>query len=189
VTDTLFADVSESQVPVDDSYPYQVLATRVCDATHQDHNFAANYAWMRCALDSGRMTFGIVYTYVRPKWSGDANIVRSMIDAGGGLRPQVALMLDVESGGDPPGDGSSWINVRATRWSTPLATPRRPIHNVRRVIRLLHRLWNFRRCGARPTELSRLTRSACTPLCGHVKGRRDRVLGAVRNSLPSPKVS
>jgi hypothetical protein len=33
-----------------------------------------------------------------------------MIDAGGGLHPRVPLMLDVEAGGNPPGDGSSWIN-------------------------------------------------------------------------------
>jgi hypothetical protein len=111
VTDTLFADVSEYQVPVDDSYPYWVLSIRVCDGTYQDHNFAANYAWMRAALDSGRMTFGIVYTYVRPNWLDNANTVRSMIDAGGGLHPRVALMLDVESGGNPAGDGSSWINA------------------------------------------------------------------------------
>jgi hypothetical protein len=110
LTDTLFADVSEYQVPVDDSYPFQVLSIRVSDGTYQDHNFAANYAWMRDALDSGRMTLGIVYTYVRPNWSDTADTVRSMIDAGGGLHPQVALMLDVESGGNPAGDGSSWIN-------------------------------------------------------------------------------
>ncbi|AKN15833.1 hypothetical protein MHAE_17735 [Mycobacterium haemophilum DSM 44634] len=110
MTDTLFADVSEYQVPVDDSYPYQVLSIRVCDGTYQDHNFAANYGWMRAALDSGRMTFGIVYTYVRPNWSANADTVRSMINAGGGLHPQIALMLDVESGGNPPGDASSWIN-------------------------------------------------------------------------------
>jgi hypothetical protein len=110
VTDTLFADVSEYQVPVNDSYPYQVLSIRVCDGTYQDHNFAANYAWMRAALDEGRMAFGIVYTYVRPNWSANAGTVRSMIDAAGGLDPRVALMLDVESGGNPPGDGSSWIN-------------------------------------------------------------------------------
>jgi hypothetical protein len=110
VTDTLFADVSEFQVPVNDSYPYRVLSIRVCDGTYHDHNFAANYAWMRGALDSGRMTFGIVYTYVRPNWLDNANTVRSMIDAAGGLHPRVALMLDVEAGGNPPGDGSSWIN-------------------------------------------------------------------------------
>jgi hypothetical protein len=110
VTDTLFADVSEYQVPVNDSYPYQVLSIRVSDGTYQDHNFAPNYAWMRTALDSGRMMFGIVYTYVRPNWQANADTVRTMIDAGGGLHPRVALMLDVEAGGNPPGDGSSWIN-------------------------------------------------------------------------------
>lgn len=108
--DTLFADVSEYQVPVDDSYPYQVLSIRVSDGTYRDHNFASNYRWMRAALDSGRLTFGIVYTYVRPNWSANADTVCSMIDAAGGLHPRVALMLDVESGGNPPGDGSSWIN-------------------------------------------------------------------------------
>lgn len=109
--DTLFADVSEFQVPVNDSYPYRVLSIRACDGTYRDHNFAANYAWMRRALDSGRMAFGIVYTYVRPNWLDNADTVRSMIDAGGGLHPRVALMLDVESGGNPPGDGSRWINA------------------------------------------------------------------------------
>jgi hypothetical protein len=38
VIDTLFADVSEFQVPVNDSYPYRVLSVRVCDGTYQDHN-------------------------------------------------------------------------------------------------------------------------------------------------------
>lgn len=111
MTDTLFADVSEYQVPVNDLYPYQVLSIRVCDGTYRDHNFAVNYAWMRDALDTGRMALGIVYTYVRPNWLDNAITVRSMIDAAGGLHPRVALMLDVESGGNPPGDGSSWINA------------------------------------------------------------------------------
>lgn len=110
MTDTLFADVSEYQVPVNDSYPYQVLSIRVSDGTYRDHNFARNYAWMRGAIDSGRLTFGIVYTYVRPNWQANADTVRAMIDAEGGLHPRVALMLDVESGGNPPGDGSTWIN-------------------------------------------------------------------------------
>lgn len=56
------------------------------------------------------MTFGIVYTYVRPKWLANANTVRAMINDAGGLHPRVSLMLDVESGGNPPGDGSDWIN-------------------------------------------------------------------------------
>lgn len=111
VINTLFADVSEFQPVVDDSYPYPVLSIRVSDGTYVDHNFAANYAWMRAALSSGKLVFGIVYTYVRPNWQDNANTVRSVIDANGGLHPRVTLMLDVESGGNPPGDGSDWINA------------------------------------------------------------------------------
>ena len=53
---------------VDDSYPYLVLSIRVSDGTYRDRHFAANYAWMRKALESGKLAFGIVYTYVRPNW-------------------------------------------------------------------------------------------------------------------------
>lgn len=110
--DTLFADVSEWQVAVDDSYPYPVLSIRVSDGTYQDRKFAQNYAWMRRALDAGRLTFGIIYTYVRPSsWQANAATVRQMIDANGGLHPRVALMLDVESGGNPGGDQSGGINA------------------------------------------------------------------------------
>lgn len=111
VTDTLFADVSEFQKVVDDSYPYKVLSIRVCDGTYQDHNFAQNYAWMRAALDSGQLTFGILYTYVRPsEWASNGQTMMAMIDANGGLHPRVALMEDVESGGNPTGDQSGPIN-------------------------------------------------------------------------------
>ncbi|HTQ20354.1 hypothetical protein [Mycobacterium sp.] len=109
--DSFFADVSEFQVPVDNSYPYKLLSIRVSDGTYQDHNFAQNYAWMRNALDTGRLACGIVYTYARPNWQDNANTVRQMIDANGGLHPKVVLMLDVESGGNPAGDGSDWVNA------------------------------------------------------------------------------
>lgn len=111
MTDTLFADVSEFQVPVDDTYPYQVLSIRVSDGTYLDHNFAANYGWMRHALDTGRLTFGIVYTYCRPNWQANVNAVIDAINAQGGLHPRVALMLDVESSqGNPHVDSSGWLN-------------------------------------------------------------------------------
>lgn len=110
-TDTLFADVSEFQSAVDDTYPYKVLSIRVCDGTYQDHNFPQNYAWMRKALDSGQLTFGILYTYVRPsEWASNGQTMMAMIDANGGLHPRCALMLDVESGGNPSGDQSIPIN-------------------------------------------------------------------------------
>jgi hypothetical protein len=111
VADTLFADVSEFQPVVDDSYPYPVLSIRVSDGTYRDRHFTANYAWMRGALDSGKLVFGIVYTYCRPNWQANADTVRSMIDARGGLHPRVTLMMDVEQGGNPRGDGSDWLNA------------------------------------------------------------------------------
>lgn len=111
MTDTLFADVSEWQVPVDDSYPYKVLSIRVSDGTYVDHKFAHNYAWMRRALDDGRLTFGIVYTYVRPSnWKANAQTVIQQIEANGGLHPRVCLMLDVENGGNGRYDFSDAIN-------------------------------------------------------------------------------
>lgn len=125
MTDTLFADVSEFQVPVDDSYPYKVLSIRICDGTRPDKNFATNYAWMRKALDDGRLVFGIVYTYVRPDiWQDNATTVRNMLAANGGLHPRVALMLDVESGGNPAGDQSEAINKLFNALSTLTAVTR-----------------------------------------------------------------
>lgn len=107
---TFFADVSEFQHVVDDSYPYPVLSIRASDGTHEDQHFAANYAWMRNALDTGKLTLGIVYTYCRPAWQDNVNTVISMINDNGGLHPKVALMLDVESGyGNPPGDAGSYV--------------------------------------------------------------------------------
>jgi len=42
---------------------------------------------MRNALDTA-VGLGIVYTYVRPNWQDNANTVRQMIDANGGLHPK-----------------------------------------------------------------------------------------------------
>lgn len=118
VTDTLFADVSEFQTVVTDAYSaagYEVLSIRSNDGTYQDHNFAQNYSWLRASLDSGDLTFGIVYCYCRPDWFGTANTMISQITSNGGLHPKVCLMLDVESGGNPAGDGSDWVN--RTYWA------------------------------------------------------------------------
>lgn len=115
MTDCFWADVSEFQTPVNDSYPYDILAIRTNDGTYRDHNFAQNYGWMRAALDSGRLKVGIIYAYLRPNWGDTANTLIDMINSNGGLHPKVALMLDVESGGNPGGDGSDWIN--RTYWA------------------------------------------------------------------------
>jgi len=43
---------------VDDSYPYRVLSILVCDGAYQDHDFAADYAWMRTAWTAGKPQLG-----------------------------------------------------------------------------------------------------------------------------------
>lgn len=109
--DTLFADVSEWQRPVDDSYPYRVLTIRSNDGTYRDKNFATNYAWMRRALDSGRLAAGIIYFVWRPNWQESIVTLTNQINTNGGMHHQVAIMLDVESwGGQITGDQSDGIN-------------------------------------------------------------------------------
>ena len=106
--DQLWSDVSEFQVPVDDSYPYAILAIRSNDGTYRDHHFTQNYAWACNALDSGRLRALIVYAVYRQNWSETADTMISMLAA---PRPGVVLMLDVESwGGQITGDQSDGIN-------------------------------------------------------------------------------
>ncbi|AVJ50243.1 endolysin [Mycobacterium phage Mendokysei] len=125
--DTLFADVSEWQVPVDDSYPYLVLSIRANDGTYRDKKFAQNYAWMRRALDSGRLRCGIVYFYWRPNWQAAVATLQDMVNANGGLHPRVALMIDVERGGNPAGDFSDALNATDDALSHWVGDPRRVI--------------------------------------------------------------
>lgn len=108
--DTLYADVSYFQRPVDDSYPYKVLCIRSNDGTFRDTNFAQNYAWCARAVDSGRMEFFIVYAYWRPNWEATGATLIDMVTKAGGPHPRMAVMLDVESGGNPGGDQSDGIN-------------------------------------------------------------------------------
>lgn len=103
MTDTLFADVSEFQVPVDDSYPYQVLTIRSNDGSYQDHHFTQNYQWCVNAVESGKLAFFIVYFYWRPGDTG-SNTHMQMVNAAGGPHPKMVTMIDLESGGNPDVD-------------------------------------------------------------------------------------
>lgn len=130
VTDTLFADVSEFQVPVTDAYTsagYQVLSIRSNDGTYRDHNFSHNYRWCVQAVNDGRLKFFIVYAYWRPNWQATAQVMQDMVTAEGGPHPQMVAMLDVESGGNPGGDQSDPINRSYWQLANWLGNPRRVI--------------------------------------------------------------
>lgn len=110
VNNTFFADVSEFQVPVDDSYPYRVISIRSNDGTYHDHHFPQNYQWCVKAADDGRLDCFIVYAYWRPDWQGTAQTMIDMVTAQGGPHPKMVAMIDLESGGNPDSDQSTWVN-------------------------------------------------------------------------------
>ncbi|AVP71347.1 glycoside hydrolase family 25 domain-containing protein [Prescottella equi] len=108
MADTLWADVSEWQRPVDDSYPYDVLCIRASDGTYRDKNWRKNYDWACRALDSGRLKALIVYFVWRPNWQATVDTVKDML---GAPRAGVSVMLDIETwGGQISGDQSDGIN-------------------------------------------------------------------------------
>jgi peptidoglycan hydrolase-like protein with peptidoglycan-binding domain len=106
--DTIWSDVSEWQCPVNDSYPYPVLAIRSNDGTYRDKDFTSNHAWARSALDAGRLKALLIYLVYRPNWSDELNTLESEV---GSPHPRCAVMIDVESwGGQIRGDQSAGIN-------------------------------------------------------------------------------
>ncbi|PKZ63535.1 hypothetical protein CYJ73_20930 [Gordonia terrae] len=108
MADTLFADISEWQPPIDDSYPYKWLSIRSNDGTYRDRNFAHNWNTARSWLDSGRLRGLIVYCVYRRNWRDVLDTHRQMQ---GENRPDVVSMVDVESwGGQIAGDNSDPIN-------------------------------------------------------------------------------
>ena len=120
--DTLFADLSEFQCPLDDSYwaatytdantgpwNYDVISIRSNDGDHVDNNFAANYRAAVAAVESGKCKFFIVYYYFRA--GGDAvNNHMQLVKAQGGPHPKMVSMIDLESGGNPSSDVSNQVN-------------------------------------------------------------------------------
>lgn len=108
-TDTLYCDVSEWQVPVDDSYPHPVLCIRSNDGTYRDKKWVANYDWCRRSADSGRLVFFQVYFVWRPNWQDAVATLKSQV---GQPHPKMVVMLDVESwGGQITGNQSAGINA------------------------------------------------------------------------------
>lgn len=111
MTDSYFADVSQFQRVVDDSYPLQLFSFRSNDGTYQDHNFLTNYLWAVKQANAGKLACFIVYFYWRPNWLDTVNTHKAMVKAaGGGPHPRMISMIDVERGGNPGGDQSDSIN-------------------------------------------------------------------------------
>jgi hypothetical protein len=127
MTDSLFADVSEFQVPVDDSYPDEILSFRSNDGTYQDHNFYQNYRWACAAADSGKIECFIVYFYWRSNWDQTVQTHIDMVTKAGGPHPKMITMIDVESGGNPGGDQSDGINRSYWKAADWLGNPKRVI--------------------------------------------------------------
>jgi len=106
--DTIYADVSEWQVPVDDDYPHRVLCIRSNDGTHRDANWTTNYRWCTRRCDQSALDFFIVYVVWRRNWRQTVDTLEDMV---GRPHPRMAVMLDVETwGGRITGDQSDGIN-------------------------------------------------------------------------------
>lgn len=109
MADTLFADVSEFQVPVNDTYPHQFLSIRSNDGTYRDKHFAANLAWAKQACQRKKLTGFIVYFVWEPNWQ---ETLQTLFEVVGTPHPAMAIMIDVESwGGRIAGDHSDAINA------------------------------------------------------------------------------
>lgn len=126
--DTLYADVSEWQVPVTDAYTdagYRVLCIRSNDGTYRDKDWANNYAWCRRQTDAGKLAFFIVYFVWRPNWQDAVATLKSQV---GQPHPKMAVMIDVESwSGAIRGDQSAGINAAFQDIAGWLGDPRRVI--------------------------------------------------------------
>jgi hypothetical protein len=116
MTDTLWSDISEFQVPVTDAYSYRFLCLRSNDGTYEDHHFTQNIAWARAAVKSGRLWGFMVYYFYRPGVDG----ARVLMGRVGKPDPQMTVMIDVESdGGRVSGNQSATINAQhdeLARW-------------------------------------------------------------------------
>ncbi len=145
--DSLFADVSYYQVPVDDSYPHAIFSFRSNDGTFEDPHFAHNYRWAVRKADAGELACFIVYFYWRRNWSDCVETMREMVEAEGGPHERMIAMIDVESGGNPRGDQSGPLNATHAELAAWLGDPARVIGYANRGDFV--DMWNSRPAGLR----------------------------------------
>ena len=162
--DTIYADVSEWQVPVDDSYPHRVLCIRSNDGNHRDRNWNVNYPWCKRRCDTGELEFFIVYFVWRRNWRQTVDTLKDMV---GNPHPRMAVMIDVESWGRQiAGDQSDGINRAYSAVAEWLGEPRRVVGYGN--VGDLNRLWPVKpkgiRLSSRPTEPTPTTREGGSPV-------------------------
>lgn len=109
MTDTQWCDVSQFQAPVDDSYPFRVIAIRSNDGTYQDTKFLQDRAWCIAAVAAGKIDFFFSYVVYEPDNEAWAQTHMNSI---GTPHPREVTMVDLESwGGRISGDHSADINA------------------------------------------------------------------------------
>lgn len=112
---TYWADVSQYQRPVDDSYPHRIFCFRSNTGDRLDTAAAANLTWALSALERGRLDTVIVYYFFRP---GQANcdLWREVVTRNNKIDPRIVCMVDVEGdNGTVRGDCSAEINDEVRR--------------------------------------------------------------------------
>ncbi|MCW2734146.1 MAG: hypothetical protein JWR13_4962 [Mycobacterium sp.] len=143
--DTIYADVSEWQVPVNDRYPHRVLCIRSNDGDHRDRNWSTNYSWCQSRCDDGELDFFIVYFVWRRNWRQTVDTLKAMV---GEPHPRMAVMIDVEGwGGQITGDQSDGINRAYWAVADWVGEPRRVIGYGN--VGDLNRLWPVKPEGIR----------------------------------------
>jgi peptidoglycan hydrolase-like protein with peptidoglycan-binding domain len=124
MTDTQWADISEWQAPVNDSYPFNFICIRSNDGNHVDKNIAANLSWCKSRRSSGKLWGFIVYYFYRPGVDG-AKILMNQV---GTPDPRMTAMIDVEgASGQVSGNQSSAINAQFNELASWLGDPRRVV--------------------------------------------------------------
>lgn len=125
MTSVDWCDFSEFQRVIDNTYPHPVAAFRSNDGTYRDRHFAANHAWAKSAVDSGKLAFFIVYAVYEPDGGNWVSTLMSMV---GTPHPRMVVMMDIESwGGRINSDHSADINAGRARLAQWLGSSRRVI--------------------------------------------------------------
>ncbi|MDJ0454424.1 hypothetical protein [Gordonia amicalis] len=117
---TFWADVSEYQPVVNDSYPHRVFFFRSNTGSVKDRKADQNLTWGLRALDEGRIDILGIYYFFRPG-AANCDLWKQVVTRNGRIDPRIVCMVDVESGAGssqgaiPNRDHSAEINDEIAR--------------------------------------------------------------------------